>query len=342
MSWNEEIFHFNKNPSTDHFRIPPHLNYILDQSYFALIAVYKTDAGEKMTKEKGIGYFIINFSNAQGKYFNSTVFTSFINDFQKTIPTERQQDYKEKEKAINLETLEERSGIYHMIFKSCKYNYSPNYMSKNDGSERESDKEMYEGDKVLTHACMKICETGAYIALEQNKFGVQYYLLAEYLQHYMNNVDSSIKMEIGILADKDIYKIIEDARRITSIQVESDYKSIISDEYKNLITDENCMKEDITLSLRAERGKSLDSRFARTLVDRTRNIINRNGVNRVRIYVKDKNGMTVILDTLQDSIKDNVKVTLNRDGTVDSQDILIRIERLLQQKQFDNKMDQLL
>jgi hypothetical protein len=290
-----------------------------------------------VVKKKKIGYYQITFKNVQGRYFDSKRFINFIETLQRMPLTDRQKNYIDRDKAVNLDIIELRNnGIYHLVFKSCKYNYSPNYMSSRDGSERESDKRMDEGDKVLTHACMKIEKDGAYIALEQSKFGVQYSLLNDYFQHYLEKIDSRIKIEIAILADKDIQEIINGARRIVSIDVESDFKNIVNDEYQELLSQEDALKTEVNFSIRAERGQSLSKPLARIMIDRRNEFIG-GGTKRIRIYIKDEKNMDVLIDTWLDNIKDSVSVMINRDGTVDSDYILFMIEKLLQEKQFSHR-----
>ena len=73
-------------------------------------------------------------------------------------------------KAISIDSIkEEKIPGLHLIkcvFKSCTFNHSPNYMSSIDGSERPTDKLLFEGDKELTHICFRIDGNEAYTVFE--------------------------------------------------------------------------------------------------------------------------------------------------------------------------------
>ncbi len=76
----------------------------------------------------------------------------YINILTGADKTIRIEKYK---KAISIETISTDivAGGYlvKIIFKSCKYNHNPKYMSSIDGSERDSNKQSEEGDKEKTH-----------------------------------------------------------------------------------------------------------------------------------------------------------------------------------------------
>lgn len=94
-----------------------------------------------------------------------------------SLPDENKLFRDEKNnKAVALSSVrdETKQGLhlYKIIFKSCKYNHSPDYMSSTDGSERPTDKQLHEGDKELTHMCMRIDGNEVFTIFEERRNGV--------------------------------------------------------------------------------------------------------------------------------------------------------------------------
>ncbi|MFE9079836.1 hypothetical protein [Bacillus mobilis] len=71
--------------------------------------------------------------------------------------------------------------VIEIIFKSCKYNHSPDYMSRVDGTVRPSNKQLDEGEKELTHLCMKVSTLETEVILEERRSGVTINEIAKYI-----------------------------------------------------------------------------------------------------------------------------------------------------------------
>lgn len=112
------------------------------------------------TQRRKLSYFGIDFLSGEQHSFDSALFCEFLSYVNNLSTSSKLFNDEKTKKAIALDRIsdETKEGIhlYKIVFKSCKYNHSPDYMSSRDGSERISDKRLDEGDKELTHMCMRI------------------------------------------------------------------------------------------------------------------------------------------------------------------------------------------
>lgn len=126
------------------------------------------------TQKRRISYWSFDFLSGNEHSFDAEIFCRFLT-YLRTLQNAEQQSllYRDERqnKAIALESIQEetKQGIhmYKVIFKSCKYNHSPDYMSSLDGTERPTDKLLSEGDKELTHMCFRIDAKEAYTIFEE-------------------------------------------------------------------------------------------------------------------------------------------------------------------------------
>lgn len=127
-------------------------------------------------KKRKLGYWGIEFVNGDETYFDSSLFENFIEYVKGLDSVQLLQRDPQNSKAISLDKIWTTSSqgrrLYEVRFKSCKYNHSPDYMSSRDGTERPTEKQLYEGDKELTHLCLRIDTDEAFCVIEERKSGV--------------------------------------------------------------------------------------------------------------------------------------------------------------------------
>ena len=302
-------------------------------------------------KNRKVGYYRIVIMKDGSEHFNENDFICFLDSFSKTEVIDKQMDFKDREKAVNLENIVKNDDTdangkithyYNLTLKSCRYGFSPVYMSKNDGSERPSDKKMTEGDKDLTHVCIKVCPDCAYVAMEQNRFGVTFPMFHDYMNDFFVSKGFDGTLEMSVVLAGDISKIIEKVSRIMEMDVEYDYVRFAGinescepenkDPFCVLLANEKQMKTTLSLGITSNRGKSLSKELAKKTHFWARK--KANGINRVRIKAKNNEGMDLMIDSDLDCVKDSINVELDDKGCVVSTDALKKIKELLKNASF--------
>ena len=111
-------------------------------------------------QKRRITYWSIDFINCEEHSFDQALFCRFMKYVAGLDEMTRLEKNTKTNKAISLESVndETKQGVHllKVVFKSCKFNHAPAYMSSSDGTERPSAKHLDEGEKELTHICMKI------------------------------------------------------------------------------------------------------------------------------------------------------------------------------------------
>ena len=128
-------------------------------------------------QKRKIGHWSIVFSNsAEVVAFDGLLLEKFVNYINQLPDVKKIINEEKKNKAVSIQKIsvetKQNLKLIKFIFKSCKYNHSPKYMSSKDGSERKSNKKLFEGDKEITHMCMRIDRDEAYVVFEERRSGV--------------------------------------------------------------------------------------------------------------------------------------------------------------------------
>lgn len=288
------------------------------------------------TQRRKLSYYGVDFLSGDQHFFNPPLFCDFLG-YLNGLPTQNKlfNDAKTK-KAVSLDTIsnETKNGIhlYKIVFKSCKYNHSPDYMSSRDGSERPSDKKLDEGDKELTHMCMRIDENEAYTVFEDRRNGVTIGGVISYFNRHLKTfLQSKGKTDdfylwAGIVPSDDFMQALGNASRISIADIFVD-KSVLGSGYLNLMEVDASSQEDLMLTLKSKPRQSLPKRA----IEGTFRKIATNGtvVNRIRLYGKDINKMNMVIDSLNQKKINEIVVELRENGTVDTYSIFAKIEEVL-------------
>ncbi len=287
-------------------------------------------------QKRKITYYNIIFKNAEDNFFDNNLFFMFV-DFLNSLNSDEKtfRDDKNK-KAVSIESIEkmkkEGMDFLKIVFKSCKYNHFPDYMSSMDGSERPTDKRKHEGDKELTHMMMRVDANEAYTIFEERRNGVTIGGVIKYFNQILkeffriNKVDDKTYFWAGNIPPEDFLDSLDKARRINVADIFL-HESILGSEGLKLVTDEgfDC-REELVLTMKSKRGESI----RKAAIKKLHSKIYASGTKlaRIRLYGRDIDNMDITLDSLNQKKKREIIVELRENGTVDTYSIFARMEEL--------------
>lgn len=203
---------------------------------------------------------------------------------------------------INYDTTSE----YHtmqILFKSAKHSYRAPLLDKNTVESRENPKTMSEGEQMKTHVLVKFKDGDAIIFLETGSNMLTCGNIVNYLNQALLSYNSQFreddeqrllgKFSFEMIARDDFQEILRGMDRVLCAEIFID-KSVLGSEVLNFSNTSEQVKENIMLTIKAERKKSIKN----TLYD----IIDKyNGaqskIRRIRITGKNTAGNASIIDT---------------------------------------------
>lgn len=203
---------------------------------------------------------------------------------------------------INYDTTSE----YHtmqILFKSAKHSYRAPLLDKNTVESIENPKTMSEGEQMKTHVLVKFKDGDAIIFLETGSNMLTCGNIVNYLNQALLSYNSQFREDdeqrllgefsFEMIARDDFQEILQGMDRVLCAEIFID-KSVLGSEVLNFSNSAEQVKENILLTIKAERKKSIKE----TLYD----IIDKyNGaqskIRRVRITGKNTNGNASIIGT---------------------------------------------
>lgn len=289
------------------------------------------------TQKRKISYWSFDFLSGDEHCFDPEVFCGFM-AYLKSVDSQRLLHRDEKQnKAIALESIHEevKQGLrlYKVIFKSCKYNHSPDYMSSIDGSERPTEKLLSEGDKELTHLCFRIDANEAYTVFEERKNGVAIGGVVNYLNRFLkeftaenDDLEENFYIWASIIPPDDFMTALGKTNRISSTELFVQ-KKVLGTGYLELMDDDINSQDDLVIMMKAKPRQSLAKRG----IEKVFTTLTTEGteISRIRVRGKDINKMSVTIDSLDGKKVDEVTVNLQENGIVDSYSLFSKIEELL-------------
>lgn len=220
-------------------------------------------------KKRKLGYWGIEFSVGDETYFDSSLFQNFIEYLKGLDSTQLLQRDSQNSKAISLDKIWTTSSqgrrLYEIRFKSCKYNHSPDYMSSRDGTERPTEKKTYEGDKELTHLCLRIDTEEAFCVIEERKSGVTLGAVIRYLNRLLRDYllaqgdETPIALFASIVPSEDFMSALNSAEKITIAELFVQ-KDVMGSGYLNYLDVDASTREDVVMTVKAKRRQSFTKR----------------------------------------------------------------------------------
>lgn len=294
------------------------------------------------SKTRKIGFYniiffkLFNKDKPEKRFFDKEKFIELIKFIDEKSIDQRLMNIKTQSKAIVLQDIifdknDEVKDI-QLVFKVCKYNHKPPYMSSKDGTERESDKEIYEGEKELVHVHIKVFNKEACITLEERmqvlgiKKVIDYlnYQFKEYLKQ--NNEKLNQKLIYGIVTSDSFEDNLKSFQVISSADVFTD-KKYIGSEGMNLTEEtDGSMRDQIVLSMKSNPKESLGKRLLNNLY---KNMIAQDAkINRIRVYGRNNENVNILMDSNILRKIDTIDTKIDDDGLVNTDDILEKLRNI--------------
>lgn len=287
-------------------------------------------------QKRRITYWSIDFINNEEHSFDQALFCRFMKYVAGLDETTRLEKNAKTNKAISLESVndETKQGVHllKVVFKSCKFNHSPAYMSSLDGTERPSAKHLDEGEKELTHICMKIDTNEAYTVMEERRNGIAMSTMIHYLNRFINpflaleGQDDKRLLWASIVPSDDFLTALGSTERISSVELFVENK-ILGSGYLDLMRIDANSQEDIVMTIKSKPRQSIRQEIVRQAYLRlmTEGYV----ASRIRIRGKDINKMSVTIDSLNGKKVDEITVNLLENGVVDTYSIFSKLEEIL-------------
>lgn len=297
-------------------------------------------------EDRKIGFYNLQFKKYKRKedikegdmFFDISIFKNLLEYIDNLSGEEKVIKIARYQKAIAIEKIDlisiENEYLVKMIFKSCKYNHNPQYMSSIDGSERKSDKKIYEGEKEKTHLCMRIYALEAKVILEERQSGVSIKGIVEYfegnLKKYLEGIKAKKNYKIlhGIIPTKDFKRSVNGLKDAKIAEMYTHKKMLGSEGYNFLEREDQFMKDDIVITAKAKPqfglGKDLLLKAYESLVT------GESKITRIRIYGIDSDNNPVKIDSEIIKKLEYVRTKLDIDGTVNSDSIFEKMVSVLE------------
>jgi len=278
-----------------------------------------------MPKKRTICYCQFKMEKNGVDVKDTSAFLEVLEHIEQADTCGRSFDFVSPEKVAGVESIERRAdGYIWIVFKTGRYGHTAPLINKEDGSERIHDKSIDEGEKELTHVCLRICPEYVVCSLESNKYGIGASLIASYFNHFLTVIGLDVRVSLYYLSMKGISDILAEAQRIASVEMECSYQKTSEDIFHNLYGEG--IKETFIVKLSPQRSKS----FSKSKIIKIYEGVAPDGkVSRMKISIKSNDGNDMILDTLFDKVRDEDKFDVDENGVVVSSAIFPILQKRL-------------
>lgn len=291
------------------------------------------------TSNRKIGFYSFAFEKYREKddtkqYFSPERFKGLLEYIFKLPDKEKILRIEKSNKAVSIDShnISEISGhdVVKIVFKSCKFNHSPEYMSSIDGTERVSDKKAFEGEKEKTHLGITIGNNDAEVILEERRSGVSINAITRYLNEKLTEYLAEIKEKRdfkiinGIVPVENFLAELKNMKNIKVADIYTHKKVLGSSMLGILEREDNGMKEEILLTAKSKPKKDLTQMAIRACYGAVGTTL-----SRLRVYGSDTEGKFIKLDTDKMKKTESIDVDLGKNGIVDTEDMFSKMMVLL-------------
>ncbi|TPG44562.1 hypothetical protein [Flavobacterium pectinovorum] len=181
----------------------------------------------------------------------------------------------------------------NVIFKSATHSYRPNLIHKETVDERESPKDIAEGEIEKTHLVTNFVNNDLILLLEKHLHGISISQFVRYLNHYGAQLDEPIQFKFETVVKDNFLEEINNLSRVTCADIYVD-KQMLGGEALNYSDNLNEVKHEVILSVKSKKMESIAD-FARD----TFAFLNggNNSVRRIRLVGRNMDNNEVIINT---------------------------------------------
>lgn len=257
-----------------------------------------------------------------------SVFDSVISYINSLPNTERKYNLGDN-KFCFLESYQVNGTQSKIIMKSAKHSFRPNLIHRDTVEERENPKRIEEGECEKSHIVTKFTRNAICLILDVHRGGITIRQLVKYLNEFGRNVNiGGILVNFGyeIVVDEDFLAELNNLDRVTCAEVIMDKQILGSDalNYSNRI---NQVKQNITLTVKAERGGNI--------IDSVTDIYHRfrggsERIDRIRIVGRNDENNEVKLSTDFIERQEWIQASINEEtGEISSSEVFSEMESVL-------------
>lgn len=278
-----------------------------------------------MAKKRTIVYCQYTITRKGLDVKDTSSFDKMLAYIEKSEMSIRSYDFKNPEKVAAIESVDRRNdGFIWIVFKTGRYGHTAPLINREDGSERDHDKTMDEGEKELTHVCLKINQENIVCAVESNKYGIGLPLITAYFNHFIQKIDGGLIISLVYLSMKGLSDILSKAQRISTVEMECSYSKTDEDLFRKAYGPG--IKETFLVKLTPEKKES----FGKDPILKIYDSVAPDGkVSRMKIAIKSEDGDDMILDTLMDKVRDQIFPSIDNNGVVISSHIFPELQKHL-------------
>lgn len=182
-----------------------------------------------------------------------------------------------------------------IIFKSATHSFRPNLIHRETVNERESPKQLQEGEIEKTHIVTKSINGEVVFLMEKHLNGIGINQFIKYLNHFSLQIErqETIIFAYEIMVKDSFLDEIDQLSRVTCADILIDKQLLGSDalDYSNRI---NQVKHEVTLTVKAKNKDSIVD-FARDLYAKFNG--GENTIRKIRIIGRNEENNEVIINT---------------------------------------------
>lgn len=224
------------------------------------------------------------------------------------------------------------SGVIKILFKSARHSYRAPLLNRNTVESRDNPKTKEEGEQTKTHLLIKIVEGDVIVFLETGRNILSMKIITEYLNTFISIHNNKHKKEhidgyfqFNMIPRDDFREVLNDMQRVTFAEVFID-KQILGSDALNFSNRTEHVKEDIVLTLRTEREKSIKQTVYDILLKKSGG---KTKINRIRVKGKMSDSSDSIIDTDFIIKKEYIEAQLNEEtGEYNTQYMFSQLELL--------------
>jgi len=225
----------------------------------------------------------------------------------------------------NYEVINSKKMI---LFKNAAYNFRPKLIDNITITERDSPKQLGEGERQKTHILSKNINGEILILIEKSHFGVSINNFIRYLNHfiYLLELEDNFRFYFETLAKDNFLEEVERLERVTYADVTVD-KQLLGSDALNFSDRTTEVNHEITVTIKAKRQNNIENTI-RDIYAKVSGGENR--INRIRIKGRNSENNEVIINTDFIERQEHILCDFNTEtGEISTDDTFIELSSII-------------